>query len=40
MHTNKDLIMIGYEYFIEGSLIVYHNYEIEWGLSVSISPPS
>ncbi|MBY8990137.1 MAG: hypothetical protein KGD58_05240 [Candidatus Lokiarchaeota archaeon] len=32
--------LIVYEYFIEGSLIVYHNYEIEWDLSVCISPPS
>lgn len=32
--------LIVYEYFIEGSLIVYHDYEIEWDLSVCISPPS
>jgi hypothetical protein len=30
--------LITYEYFIEGSLIVYQDYEIEWDLSVHISP--
>ncbi|MFX1531266.1 MAG: hypothetical protein ACFFBC_09145 [Promethearchaeota archaeon] len=32
--------LIAYDYLIEGSLIVYYNYEIEWDLSVSIIPPS
>lgn len=32
--------LIVYEYFIEGSLMVYQDYEIEWDLTVSISPPS
>jgi uncharacterized protein (DUF927 family) len=32
--------LIGYEYFIEGSFVLYHNYEIEWDLSVFISPLS
>lgn len=32
--------LIVYEYFIDGSLMVYQDYEIEWDLTVSISPPS
>jgi len=32
--------LVVYEYFIEGSLFVYQDYEIEWDLSVCISPPS
>jgi hypothetical protein len=31
--------LIAYDYLIEGSLIVYYDYEIEWDLSVSIIPP-
>jgi hypothetical protein len=32
--------LITYDFLIEGSLIVYHDYEIEWDLIVSIIPPS
>jgi hypothetical protein len=32
--------LIVYEYFINGSLVVYQGYEIEWDVVVSISPPS
>lgn len=32
--------LIAYDYLIEGSLIVYYDYEIEWDLSVSLIPPS
>lgn len=32
--------LIAYDYLIEGSLIVYHDYKIEWDLSVFILPPS
>lgn len=32
--------LIAYDYLIEGSLIVYYDYKIEWDLSVFILPPS
>ena len=32
--------LIVYDYLIEGSLIVYHDYKIEWDLGVFILPPS
>ena len=32
--------LIAYDYLIEGSLIVYYDYDIEWDLSVFILPPS
>ena len=32
--------LIAYDYHIEGSLIVYYDYDIEWDLSVFILPPS